>query len=63
MTQEMNRENNWGKAAAWIYNLEKELQARKIKQVFSSKEPADIISSSYVENYFQIREYCKPYLS
>ena len=63
VTQAMNQENNWGKAASWIYNLEKDLQARNIKQVFRFKEPPEAITSSYVENYILIRDFCEPYLA
>ncbi len=55
MTQEMNNENNRGKAATWRYNLEKELG--EIEQVFDILEPKEVITSSFVDNFYQLLNY------
>lgn len=63
MTREMNHENNWGKAGTWIYNLIKDLDEPGIKkQVFRFKEPPELITANYVENFGQVKAFCKPYL-
>ena len=54
MTNEMNAENNRGKAATWIYNLRKEL--RDLKQVFKLRELKEAITSNFSENFYEMLE-------
>lgn len=56
MTREMNNENNRGLAATWRYNLAKELGT--IRQMFDRLEPKVVIGPNFVENFYQLLDYC-----
>jgi hypothetical protein len=52
MTAEMNRENNRGKAATWLYNLKKDLG--EMDQTFKKLEPKLAVSSNFFVDFYVI---------
>ncbi len=54
-THDMHKENTCGRAATWIYNLKKDLGS--IEQEFDILEPPEVVTSSFVENFYQLLNY------